>query len=117
VENLQKSVVFGTIIRDFIFFLTYMFSWQSIGLLVGGLGLFLFAMFIFEEGISSLVNNNFKRFFEKATNSKLKSILTGIFTTTVLQSSAMVSLIVLAFVGTGVLELTQAIAVIIGTNI
>ena len=94
-----------------------MFSWQSIGLLVGGLGLFLFAMFIFEEGISSLVNNNFKRFFEKATNSKLKSILTGIFTTTVLQSSSVVSLLVLAFVGVGILELNQAIAVIIGTNI
>jgi phosphate:Na+ symporter len=50
---------------------------------------------------------------KKFTSSEVKSFLSGIFTTAILQSSNVMSVLVLAFVGTGILSLTSALAVIL----
>lgn len=54
---------------------------------------------------------------KKFTANTPSSLLTGIVTTLIVQSSNLVSVLVLAFVGTGVLSLTGALAVILGANI
>lgn len=85
--------------------------------LLAGLGIFLFGMFLLEESIKQLAGRSFKRFIRERTNGRLKSITSGALVTAVLQSSSAVSLIVLAFVGAGIMVMENAIGVIIGSNI
>jgi phosphate:Na+ symporter len=85
--------------------------------LLAGLGIFLFGMFLLEEGIHTLSGRAFQRLLQKFTNRPVKAVLTGTLTTAVLQSSSAVSLMVLAFVGAGVLAMNNAIGVIIGSNL
>ncbi|GJM08818.1 MAG: hypothetical protein DHS20C11_10940 [Lysobacteraceae bacterium] len=82
-----------------------------------GLGLFLFGMQQLESALKSLTGPTFKRFLRDTTNTPLKGILGGTVATAVMQSSSLVSLLMLAFVGAGVLPLAHAIGVIIGANL
>jgi phosphate:Na+ symporter len=73
------------------------------------LGLFLFGLNIFEESIKNISTRNFKLFLRKYTDTKFKAILSGTFATTILQSSSVVGLILLAFVGAGFIPLQNAV--------
>ena len=84
--------------------------------LIAGLGIFLFGMFLLEESLRSLAGRAFKKFLLRYTKNNVWAILSGAFVTAVLQSSSVVSLMVLAFVGTGIIELGNAIGIIIGSN-
>ena len=85
--------------------------------LLGGLGIFLFAMFTLEDSIKAIAGKSFKRFIRERTTGKLNSILSGTVVTAILQSSSAVSLMVLTFVGAGIMAMENAIGVIIGSNI
>tara|TARA_B100001939_G_scaffold340677_2_gene349189 strand:- start:62122 stop:63765 length:1644 start_codon:yes stop_codon:yes gene_type:complete len=85
--------------------------------LLAGLGIFLFGMYTMEESIKLLAGPSFKHLIRRYTGSRLKGLITGIISTAVLQSSSAVSLMVLAFVGAGLMSLTNAIAVMVGSNI
>ena len=85
--------------------------------LFAGLGIFLFGMSLIEESVKSLSGRSFRRIIRMYTNGKLRSIGTGAFVTALLQSSSAVSLMVLAFVGAGVMTMQNAIGVILGSNI
>jgi phosphate:Na+ symporter len=85
--------------------------------LSAGIGLFLFAMYLIEESLKNLSGRNFKLFLQKITKSKLGSILGGAIVTGVLQSSSMVSLMVLSFVEAGIITMRNALAVILGANL
>lgn len=85
--------------------------------LLGGLGTFLFAMFTIEDAIRKLAGRSFKRFIRQQTEGRLRSILSGTIVTAVLQSSSAVSLMVLTFVGAGIMAIDNAIGVILGSNI
>ncbi len=84
---------------------------------LAGLGIFLFGMHMMEESIRVLSGAAFKSMIRKYTGSRIKAILSGAFSTAVLQSSSAVSLMVLAFVGAGIMNLVQAISVMIGAKI
>ena len=84
---------------------------------LGGIGIFLFAMFSLENAIRDLARRSFKRFIRERTSTRLRSISTGTIVTAVLQSSSAVSLMVLAFVGAGIMAMENAIGVILGSNI
>jgi phosphate:Na+ symporter len=84
---------------------------------LAGLGIFLMGLFFIEEALKNLAGGSFKRFLKKNTNNRVKAILSGTFITAILQSSSVVSLIVLAFVGAGVMNLSNALGVIIGSNL
>jgi phosphate:Na+ symporter len=79
--------------------------------------LFLFGNILFEKAITTLVNKTFKNLLRNATNTRLKAIFSGTLATAILQSSAVVSLIVVSFVGTGILDFSNGIAVIFGVNV
>ena len=64
--------------------------------LLAGLGLFLFGMYQLELALKALAGRPFKQFLRKHTSHPVKGILSGAFATAVLQSSSVVSLIVLA---------------------
>jgi phosphate:Na+ symporter len=85
--------------------------------LFGGLGMFLFGIYLMEESIKKLSGGSLRKFIRKYTNGTFKSIFVGFLSTVALQSSSALSLIVLAFVGAGVIKMQQAVGLILGANI
>ena len=85
--------------------------------MLAGLGIFLFGMFLMEESVRTLSGRAFRRIIRVYTNGRLRSIGSGALVTALLQSSSAVSLMVLAFVGAGVMNMQNAIGVIMGSNI
>jgi phosphate:Na+ symporter len=81
---------------------------------LAGLGIFLFGMFMLEESLRLLAGRSLKTLIRRFTNTRARALATGICTTAVLQSSSAVSLMVLAFVGAGLLTLGNAITVLMG---
>lgn len=92
-------------------------SLYDIGLLLWGLGMFLFGVLLFEGSITELVTKTFKNLLKTATNTLFKAITTWVFATTILQSSAVVSLIVVSFVAAGMVDLSHGIGIILWANI
>ena len=87
--------------------------WQFLG----GLAIFLLGLYFMEQALKELVGRPFKKFLRDQTTNPLKGVLGGTVVTAVLQSSSVVSLMVLAFVGAGILALKNAIGIIFGTNL
>jgi phosphate:Na+ symporter len=85
--------------------------------LAAGVGLFLFAMYLLEESLKNLSGRNFKLFLQRTTKNRVGAVAGGAAVTGVLQSSSMVSLMVLAFVGAGVFTMKNAMAIILGANL
>lgn len=83
---------------------------------LAGLGVFLFGLSLAEQALKNLAGRSFKRFLRTQTN-LFMSTVAGVVATVVLQSSSVVSLMVLAFVGAGILSLRNAIGIIFGTNL
>jgi len=90
---------------------------MTLGMVVIGLALFLYGMAQLEQGIRSLGYNTFKRWLSRSTASPLGSAGTGVFITAILQSSSMVSLLVLAFASAQVLPLYNAVGILLGANL
>lgn len=86
-------------------------------LLLAGIAIFLLGMRMLEESLHQLAGRSFKLFLRKHTASPLKAIGSGALVTTVMQSSSIVNMLVLAFVGAGVLQLSNALAISIGANL
>ena len=87
--------------------------WQ----LAAGLGLFLFGMHLIEIALTKLAGRPFKQFLRASTAGPIRGALAGALTTAALQSSSVVSLIVLAFIGSGLIELPAALAIVFGSNV
>jgi phosphate:Na+ symporter len=85
--------------------------------LAAGIGLFLFAMYLLEESLKNLSGRKFKLFLQKITKNRYSAAAGGAIVTAILQSSSMVSLMVLAFVGAGVFTMRTALALILGANL
>ncbi|NNC94239.1 MAG: Na/Pi cotransporter family protein [Chitinophagales bacterium] len=85
--------------------------------LLAGLGIFLFGLFLMEESIRRLAGKAFKRFIRQYTSNSFKSIFSGILVTAILQSSSAVSLMILAFVGAGIMKMRNAVGIILGSNL
>lgn len=93
--------------------------WSSAGLLQlgAGLALFLFGMQCLEEGLRDLAGSQLERWLEKSTATRGKSLLFGLFGTFLLQSSTLVSLLTIAFISTGLIQLAGGIAILFGANL
>lgn len=85
--------------------------------LAAGIGMFLFAMYLLEESLKNLSGRKFKLFLQRAAKNRVSAAASGALVTGVLQSSSMVSLMVLAFVGAGVFTMKNAMAIIFGANL
>ena len=85
--------------------------------LLAGLGIFLFGMLLIEESVRAMSGRTFRRIIRLYTDGRMRSIGSGALVTALLQSSSAVSLMVLAFVGAGVMSMGNAIGVIMGSNI
>lgn len=84
---------------------------------LAGVAIFLLGIMFLEESLQQLVGRRFKLFLKRQTANKLKAIGGGAIVTAVLQSSSVVGLMVLAFVGAGIIAINNALAVILGANL
>lgn len=85
--------------------------------LCAGLALFLFGMQCLETGLKQLAGSGLQRLLARSTATPLKGLLFGGGATMLLQSSTLVSLLTIAFLGTGLIQLGGAIAVLLGANL
>ncbi len=84
---------------------------------IGALALFVYGMKTMSEGIQKLAGKNIRGVLNKLTNNRLKSITTGIITTSLVQSSSAISVLVVGFINAGIITLRQAMGLIMGANI
>lgn len=84
---------------------------------LGGLAIFLFGMNFMSDGLKQLGSNKFSEILQHLTKSRLRGILAGTGITCLIQSSSATSVMVVGFVNAGLLNLSQAIAVILGADI
>ena len=84
---------------------------------VGGLGMFIYGMQIMASGLENAAGNRMKSLLEALTRNKLMGVLLGAFITAVIQSSSATTVMVVGFVNAGIMNLTQAMGVIMGANI
>ncbi len=85
--------------------------------IAAGVAIFLFGMLMLEDGFKLLGGGTLERLLERATRSTPRSILFGTVSTTLLQSSSLVSLITISFLSAGLISLTGGVGIIFGANI
>ncbi len=85
--------------------------------MIGGLCLFLFGMNLMGEGLERAAGSGLRSLLSKLTSNRFLGFLTGIVVTAVIQSSSATTVMVVGFVNSGLMNLTQAIGVIMGANI
>ena len=85
--------------------------------LIGGFGLFMFGLKLFSDGLQESAESRLKEILHKVTNNKILGISLGFLITAIVQSSSAVTVMTVSFVNAGILNLTQAINIILGANI
>lgn len=83
----------------------------------GGLGLFLFGMKLMGDGLELAAGNKLRNLVEKLTTNKYMGALVGLIVTAVIQSSSATTVMVVGFVNAGLMNLAQAVGVIMGANV
>ena len=84
---------------------------------VGGLGMFIYGMQIMAAGLEHAAGNKMKTVLEALTKNKFMGVLLGAAITAVIQSSSATTVMVVGFVNAGIMNLTQAMGIIMGANV
>lgn len=85
--------------------------------LLGGLGIFLLGMKHMSDGMQAVAGQSLRRIIRVITNNRFIAAIVGVVVTCVVQSSSVTTVMVVGFVNSGVMELSQAIGVIMGANV
>ena len=85
--------------------------------LLGGLAMFLYGIELMGDGLKNSSGATLKRVLEKVTGNVLMGVLTGALVTAVIQSSTATIVLTVALIGAGVLNLKQAVSIVMGANI
>lgn len=91
--------------------------YPDISMILGGIALFLIGMEYMEGGFKAFSGGLLERVLEKSTNNTPKAITTGFLATAIVQSSSLISIIVISFLSAELITLTSAVGVIFGSNI
>ena len=84
---------------------------------LGGLGIFLLGMKHLSEGLQAAAGNGLRKFMSNATKHRIVGVMSGIVSTIIVQSSSIITVMLVGFVSTALMTLPQAFAVLIGANI
>lgn len=101
-------------------FIATFFTWSALVSLLtvfGSLGIFLYGMKIMSEGVQKVAGDKMRAALAGMTSTRFRGVVTGFFTTTLVQSSSASTVLVVSFVNAGLLTLMQAIGVIMGANL
>ena len=85
--------------------------------IAAGVSIFLFGMLFLEEGFKAFTGGVLEKLLQKTTNKTWKSLLFGMISTTIMQSSSLVSVITISFISAGLVTLVAGIGIIFGANI
>lgn len=85
--------------------------------MIGGLGLFIFGMYLLSDSLKKLSRGLLKAMLEKITSDRLRATMMGAFVTAVIQSSSATSVIIIGFLNAGFIPLAGALAIVIGANV
>jgi phosphate:Na+ symporter len=93
-------------------------NWFAPGIaLLAGLSLFLFGLSLLTDGLKRLAGSSLKRVLGRMTSNRFKGVLAGAFVTSIIQSSSVTTVLTLGFISAGLMDLTQAVGIIMGANI
>lgn len=92
----------------------YSDAWLS---LASGVALFLFGMQCLEEGLKQLAGGKLEQWLERSTATRFKGFLVGVGGTMILQSTTLMSMLTIAFISTGMIQLAGGISIILGVNL
>jgi phosphate:Na+ symporter len=84
---------------------------------IGGLGIFLLGMKHMSEGLQAVSGDRLRKIISVATNNRIMGVLMGVLVTMLVQSSSVTTVMVVGFVNSSIMNLMQAIGVILGANI
>ncbi|MDD6333408.1 MAG: Na/Pi cotransporter family protein [Clostridia bacterium] len=85
--------------------------------MVGGLALFLYGMNVMGDSLARLSGGKLEQILEKLTSKKIMAVILGLAVTAVIQSSSATTVMVVGFVNSGIMQLSQAVGIIMGANI
>lgn len=85
--------------------------------MLGGLALFLYGMNVLGDNLAKLSGGRLEKILEKLTSNPIKGVLLGAAVTAAIQSSSATTVMVVGFVNSGIMKLTQAITIIMGANV
>ncbi len=84
---------------------------------IGGLGMFLYGMNTMADGLQKSAGSKMKNLLNAITSNRFLGVLVGALITAIIQSSSATTVMVVGFVNAGLMQLTQAVGVIMGANI
>ena len=84
--------------------------------LFGGLAMFLYGMNVMGDSLEKIGGGKFERILEKLTSNPIKGVLLGAGVTAIIQSSSATTVMVVGFVNSGIMQLHQAVGIIMGAN-
>ena len=85
--------------------------------MIGGLSLFLYGMHVLGEGLTKLSGGRMQEILAKLTDNPIKGVLLGAGVTAVIQSSSATTVMAVGFVNSGIMQLKQAVGIIMGANV
>lgn len=85
--------------------------------MIGGLAMFLYGMNAMGDGLAKLSGGKLEQILEKLTSKRIMAVLLGVAVTAVIQSSSATTVMVVGFVNSGIMKLTQAVGIIMGANV
>ena len=85
--------------------------------MIGGLAMFLYGMNAMGDGLAKLSGGKLEQILEKLTSKRVMAVLLGVAVTAVIQSSSATTVMVVGFVNSGIMKLSQAVGIIMGANV
>ena len=85
--------------------------------MIGGLALFLYGMNAMGNGLSKMAGGRLESVLEKLTSKRIYAVVLGVAVTAVIQSSSATTVMVVGFVNSGIMQLSQAVGIIMGANV
>ena len=85
--------------------------------IIGGLGLFIYGIHIMSEGMQKIAGDKLRTVLAKFTKNRFTGLLTGAGITSLIQSSSVMTVMVVGFINAGLMTFRNSIAVILGANI
>lgn len=85
--------------------------------LMGGLALFLYGMHMMSDGLEAVAGEKMKKILESLTSSTIMGVIVGTVITAIIQSSSATTVMLVGFVNSGIMQLSQTVGIIMGANI
>lgn len=105
-------IFFGFLILAYI-----VISFENFTVILSGIAIFLIGMFFMQDGFKLLSGGILEKLLQKFTSNTFYAIITGFFSTALVQSSSIISLVVISFLSVELLTLVQGIGIIFGSNL